>query len=133
MTQATAADAVAIAKRYFSAVNETRLDDLAQVFAPEAVLYFPVQKPLRGREAIRDFYAAVLASYAKRYDEVRQWFTSEQGNVAAYIHFEGRTQTGNEVIFDAVDVFTIADGIIQQLNIFYDSIHVQKMALGSPK
>ena len=29
MQQATATDAVAVVKRYFSAVNETRLDDLA--------------------------------------------------------------------------------------------------------
>ena len=133
MTQATATDGVTIAKRYFSAVNETRLDDLAQVFAPEGVLHFPVLEPLRGRDAIRSFYAGVLEFYPKRYDDVTQWFTSESGNVAAYIHFEGQTQTGRDVVFDAVDVFTIRDGMIQQLQIFYDSIKVQQMVGTLPK
>ncbi len=133
MQQATATDAVAVVKRYFSAVNETRLDDLAAVFAPDGVLHFPVLEPLRGRQAIRNFYAGVLDFYPKRYDDVTQWFTSEQGNVAAYIHFEGQTATGNDVIFDAVDVFTIRDGMIQQLQIFYDSIKVQQMVGTLPK
>ncbi len=97
------------------------------------MLHFPVLEPLRGREAIKNFYAGVLQFYPKRYDDVTQWFTSEQGNVAAYIHFEGRTQTGNDVIFDAVDVFTIRDGMIQQLQIFYDSIKVQQMVGTLPK
>ena len=133
MSQVAAADAVAIAKRYFSAVNETRLDDLAAVFAPDGVLHFPAQDPLRGRDAIRNFYAGVLDFYPKRFDDVTQWFTSQQGNVAAYIHFEGRTATGSDVIFDAVDVFTIRDGMIQQLQIFYDSIKVQQMVGTLPK
>jgi len=133
MTQAAATDAIAIAKRYFSAVNETRLDDLARVFATDGVLHFPVLAPLHGREAIRNFYAGVLEFYPRRYDDVTQWFISEQGNVAAYIHFEGQTQTGNDVVFDAVDVFTLRDGMIQQLQIFYDSIKVQQMVGTLPK
>ncbi len=133
MSQAATTNAVEVAKRYFSAVNETRLDDLAAVFAPEGVLHFPALDPLRGRQAIRNFYAGVLEFYPKRYDHVTQWFTSEQGNVAAYIHFEGRTATGNDVVFDAVDVFTIKDGMIHQLQIFYDSIKVQQMVGTLPK
>ncbi len=133
MSQVTATDAIEIAKRYFSAVNETRLDDLAAVFAPAGVLHFPALEPLRGREAIRNFYAGVLEYYPERYDDVTQWFTSEKGNVAAYIHFEGKTATGNAVIFDAVDVFTIKDGQIEQLQIFYDSIKVQQMVGTLPK
>jgi ketosteroid isomerase-like protein len=133
MSQATATEAIEVAKRYFSAVNETRLDDLAAVFAPDGVLHFPALAPLRGRQAIRDFYAGVLQFYPERFDDVTQWFTSEQGNVAAYIHFAGQTATGNSVIFDAVDVFTIAGGLIQQLQIFYDSISVQQMVGALPK
>ena len=133
MSQGVAIDAVAVDKRYFSAVKETRQDDLAAVFAPDGVLHFPVLEPLRGRQAIRNFYAGVLDFYPKRYDDVTEWFTSDQGNVAAYIHFEGQTATGNDVIFDAVDVFTIRDGMIQQLQIFYDSIKVQQMVGTLPK
>src|SRR5512146_1152892 len=107
MGAASSVDTVAVAKSYFAAVNETRLDDLAAVFAPHGVLSFPMLEPIQGRQAIRDFYAGVLQFYPRRYDEVTRWFVSGTGDVAAEIHFEGRTATGRDVVFDAVDLFTI--------------------------
>lgn len=124
---------IAVAKSYFAAVNETRLDDLAGVFAENGVLSFPMLPPIEGRKAIRDFYAGVLQFYPKRYDDVTRWFVSEAGDVAAEIHFEGRTSTGRDVIFDAVDVFTIKNNLIQKLNIFYDSAKVLQMVGTLPK
>ncbi len=53
--------------------------------------------------------------------------------MAAEIHFEGRTATGHTVAFDAVDVFTIENGVIQDLHIFYDSAKVQQMVGELPK
>lgn len=133
MGAASSVDSVAVAKSYFAAVNETRLDDLAAVFAPDGVLTFPMLEPIRGRKGIRDFYAGVLQFYPKRYDEVTRWFVSEKGDVAAEIHFEGRTATGRDVVFDAVDLFTIRNGLIERLNIFYDSAKVLQMVGDLPK
>ena len=124
---------IAVAKSYFAAVNETRLDDLAGVFAEDGVLSFPMLPQIQGRGAIRDFYAGVLQFYPKRLDDVTRWFVSEAGDVAAEIHFEGRTSTGRDVIFDAVDVFTIKNNLIQKLNIFYDSARVLEMVGDLPK
>jgi ketosteroid isomerase-like protein len=124
---------IAVAKSYFAAVNETRLGDVAGVFAADGVLSFPMLPPIEGRKAIRDFYAGVLQLYSKRYDDVTRWFVSEAGDVAAEIHFEGQTSTGRDVIFDAVDVFTIKNNLIQKLNIFYDSAKVLQMVGDLPK
>ncbi len=124
---------IAVAKRYFSAVNETRLDDLAAVFAEDGVLSFPMLAPLEGRKAIRDFYAGVLEFYPKRHDDVTRWFVSDSGDVAAEISFAGSTATGREVAFDAIDVFTVKSNLIQRLTIYYDSAKVMQMLGELPK
>ena len=130
---ASGADQIAVAKRYFASVNQTRLDDLALVFAEDALLTFPALEPIRGRQNIRNFYAGVLDFYPQRHDGVTRWFVCENGDIAAGIHFEGKTLTGREVIFDAVDVFTIRDGMIQDLHIYYDSIKVARMVGDVPR
>jgi ketosteroid isomerase-like protein len=124
---------IAIAKRYFTAVNESRLDDLAAVFAEGAILSFPMLPHVGGRKAIREFYAGVLTFYPERRDDVTRWFVSEGGDVAAEISFVGRTSTGRDVAFDAVDVFTIRNGVIQKLTIYYDSAKVIQMLGELPK
>ncbi len=124
---------IAIAKRYFTAVNESRLDDLAAVFAENAVLTFPMLAAIKGRKAIREFYAGVLTFYPERRDDITRWFVSESGDVAAEIGFVGKTSTGHNVAFDAVDVFTIKNGEIENLTIYYDSAKVLEMLGESPK
>lgn len=126
-------DNVKVAKAYFSAVNDTRLDDLAAVFAENARLEFPTLDPIVGRRNIRDFYAGVLQFYPQRRDEVTRYFTTPEGDVAAEIHFEGKTATGRDVIFDAVDLFTVRQGQIESLRIFYDSVKVIAMVGDLPK
>ena len=124
---------ITIANRYFTAVNESRLDDLASVFTEDAVLSFPMIPPVRGRKAIREFYAGVLTFYPARHDEITRWFVSDSGDVAAEINFAGKTSTGRNVEFDAIDVFTIANGAIKKLSIFYDSAKVTEMLGELPK
>ncbi len=124
---------IAIAKRYFTAVNESRLDDLAAVFAEDAVLSFPMLPPVVGRKAIREFYAGVLVFYPERRDDITRWFVSEGGDVAAEISFVGRTSSGRNVAFDAIDVFTVRNGAIQKLTIYYDSAKVVEMLGELPK
>lgn len=123
----TAESRIALAKKYFASVNGTRLDDLASCFAEDAVLTFPAYDPIRSRQSIRNFYAAVLQAYPERFDNVTDWFISDGGLIAAKIHFEGKTAAGRSVIFDAVDVFNINNDLIETLTIFYDSVKVSRM------
>lgn len=116
-----------LAHAYFDAINNTRLDELVQLFAEDAELHFPLMDPIVGRAAIRQFYEGVLQFYPKRFDDARRFFFSQDGDVAVEIHFEGVTATGKEVVFDAVDLFTIRGGRIYKLQIFYDSAKVMEM------
>ena len=124
---------IAIAKLYFTAVNESHLDELAAVFAEDGVLSFPTLPPVEGRKTIREFYAGVLTFYPERRDDITRWFVSDGGDVAAEISFVGRTATGRDVAFDAIDVFTIKNGVIEKLAIYYDSAKVIEMLGELPK
>jgi len=117
----------AVVRSYFDAIHSGELDNLASLFAEDASLHFPLSEPIVGRGAIRQFYEGVFNFYSKRSDHVSRLFFSEDGSVAAEIHFDGTTSTGKEVTFDAVDLFTVAQGKIQKLQIFYDSAKVMKM------
>lgn len=130
---AASSEAVAVAKAYFAAVNAAHLDDLAAVFAEGAVLQFPLWSPIRGRTAIRDFYAGVLGSYTEHHDVVTRWYSSPCGSVAAEIHYEGKTVAGHSVVFDAIDLFHIRKGKIEDLRIFFDSAKVLQMVGEEPR
>ncbi|MBZ5702811.1 MAG: nuclear transport factor 2 family protein [Acidobacteriia bacterium] len=121
-------DAMAVAKAYFAAVNESRIEDLAQIFAEGARMEYPQVGVMTGREAIRNFYAWVFRSYGERDDRVTRFFSDGANGVAAEIHFEGKTAKGAPVVFDAVDLFRVENGHIVELKIFFDAKKVIEMA-----
>ncbi len=114
------------ARAYFDAVHAGDAEGVAALFTDDAVLRFPMLDPIVGREAIRAFYANVFNFYTRRSDQVTRWFHGESA-AAAEIHFEGRTSSGKDVVFDAVDLFTALNGKITRLEIFYDSARVLQM------
>jgi len=120
-------NALEVARAYFAAINQSRLGDLEALFAENATLDFPLFETIRGREAIRKFYEGVLAWYPERCDQVTCFLTGQEGEVAARIHFEGKTVAARPVVFEAVDLFRIRNGKIAELRIFYDSARVLEM------
>ncbi len=116
-----------VVQRYFSSLNETRLDRLGEVFADDATLRFPTYQPIHGLTAIRSFYTAVLKHYPKHFDNPVKFFFSDDGGIAVEIHFEGETIEGQPMVFDAVDVFEVKDGRVKNLHIRYDSAKVAHM------
>jgi predicted SnoaL-like aldol condensation-catalyzing enzyme len=130
MSQASASSrssAETAAQVYFDAVHAGSTEDLAKAFAQDAEIHFPMREPVVGRANIVAFYADVFKFYVKRHDHITRWFYSADGTVAAQIHFDGTTNTGRDVVFDAIDVFTAKDGLIQHLWIVYDSAKVLQM------
>lgn len=119
-----------VVQRYFSSLNETRLDKLGEVFAEDATLHFPTYEPIRGLTAIRCFYTAVLKYYPKHFDNPVKFFFSDDGGIAVEIHFEGETIEGQPIVFDAVDVFEVESGRVKNLQIRYDSAKVARMLEG---
>lgn len=119
--------AEAAARAYFDAIHAGSTEGVAKAFAEDAEVHFPSREPVVGRANIAAFYADVFKFYIHRHDEVTRWFHSADGLAAAQIHFEGTTNTGRDVVFDAVDVFTEKNGVIQRLWIVYDSARVLQM------
>ena len=122
-----------LVKRYFSSLNEARLDDLANVFAENATLHFPTCEPIQGRAAIQSFYTAILKYYPKHFDNPVKLFFSDDGGIAVEIHFEGETIKGQPMVFDAVDVFQVENGQVKNLQIRYDSAKVAQMLEGGER
>lgn len=116
-----------VVRSYFDTIPSGELDDLASLVAEDASRHFPLSDPIVGPGAIRQFYEGVFNIYSKRSDRVSRLFLSQDESVAAEIHFGGRTSAGKEGTCDAVDLFTLAEGNIQKLQIFCDSPGVMKM------
>lgn len=105
---------------YFESINNEDWDRLATIWQDHAEL-IPMGAPSsRGKDEIVEFYPKTLASWmAHLEDPVR--FHVAGDTVIAEIHVTGKSATGIEVEFDAVDVFDLVDGRIQRLTNWYDT------------
>ena len=115
-----------VVRAYFKAVDSMQIEDLMVVFAEDASMHYPMSEPIVGRQAIREFYLGIFERYASGTDHIKRMFFSEDGGVAAEILFEATLKTGKEVVFEAVDLFTIKDGKIHKIQMNYDSAKVMQ-------
>ncbi|MHC1560988.1 nuclear transport factor 2 family protein [Actinomycetospora sp. C-140] len=113
--------------RYFAAVNAEDWDTIREVFAPDAELRTVGAPTRRGRDEITAHFPQVLAALPVHHDEPTRVVVA--GTVVTVeIHFEGRTNGGAPVEFDAVDVFDLTDdgATITRLSTWYDTAAVAK-------
>lgn len=108
---------------YFDGINEERYDDVAALFAPAGELRAPGIDPTSGGEAIASYFRAALAPYPQHLDQPTRTIVGEDGATATVeISFTGTTADGDELRFEAVDVFDCdADGRIVLMTSWYDS------------
>jgi ketosteroid isomerase-like protein len=108
---------------YFGGINEERYDDVAALFAAAGELRAPGIDPVNGGEAIASYFRAALAPYPRHRDEPTRTILAEDGKTATVeISFKGLTAEGDELRFEAVDVFDFdAEGRIVLLTSWYDS------------
>ena len=111
---------------YFAAMNSDRFADLEPLWHPDGELHAVGAPPRIGRAAVLAHFPAVLAGYAAHHDEVTRWI--EAGDtVVTEIRFTGELRDGRPVVFDAVDVFDLAEGAIIRLSSWYDTRAVARM------
>jgi uncharacterized protein (TIGR02246 family) len=111
---------------YFDGVNAGRYDDVAALFAEDAVLLAPGTKPRRGREQIAAYFPAVLARYPEHFDDPTRVLVDGRA-AAVEIDFTGRLDTGAPIAFQAIDVFDFDErGRIVRLTTWYDSHRLRK-------
>ena len=119
----------AVVERYFAAVDAEDFDELRRVLHPDVALTACGSGPRRGAEAVIGLFAAIFERFPVHSDRpVRLICDGEV--VVAEIHFEGRSATGVDVTFEAVDVFDVAGGRIHRLTQWFDSADLERQ-LGS--
>ena len=92
----------------------------------EDVVVRPVgMAPVHGRDAAKQHYATLLRGYPEHVDEPTRFLPSGDA-VTVEIDFHGRTDTGRDVTFPAVDVFDLADGRICEVSIWFDTHGVRR-------
>lgn len=112
-------------RRYFDALNHEDHDELATIWAPSAELLAVGARPRHGTDEISEYYRRLFDPWATHVDEPTRIVVAE-GLVVAEIRFRGRTHTGRELEFDAVDVFDLDDDRVRRLSIWYDLAWVRR-------
>ena len=121
----------AVVERYFAAVNAGDFDTLRQVLHPDIELTACMSRPRQGLESVVAFFDAVFGRYPEHSD-IPTRLICDGNSVVAEIHFEGRSDTGAEIVFEAVDVFDVVDGRIRRLSQWFDSVDLRRQ-LRSPE
>ena len=120
-----------VVRRYFAAVDAEDFDTLRQVLHPDVALTACGSRSRRGSEAALDLFAKIFERFPVHSDRPSR-LICDGDTVVAEIHFEGRSATGVDVTFEAVDVFDIVDGRIVRLTQWLDSAHLERQ-LRSPE
>ena len=120
----------AVVESYFEAVNAADFEMLRRLLHPDIELTACMSRPRRGVEPVLAFFAAVFDRYPEHSD-IPTRLICDGCSVVAEIHFEGRSHTGAEIVFDAVDLFDLVDGRIRRLGQWFDSADLQRQ-LRSP-
>ena len=120
-----------VVRRYFAAVDAEDLDTLRQVLHPDVALTACGSRPRHGSEAVIDLFEKIFERFPVHSDRPSRLICDGE-TVVAEIHFEGRSATGTDVAFEAVDVFDVVDGRIVRLSQWLDSAHLERQ-LRSPE
>ena len=119
-----------VVRRYFDAVDAEDFDTLRRVLHPDVELTACGSRPRRGAEAVIDLFGKIFERFPVHSDRPTRLICDGEV-VVAEIHFEGRSATGIDVSFEALDVFDVVDGRIVRLTQWLDSAHLERQ-LRSP-
>lgn len=111
---------LAVVKDYFTALNDEDWDLMASVLHPELDLIPSGSRPRIGSDKAIAMFQKIFAMFPVHQDNPTRFL--ETGNtVVVEITFNGATQDGQEVAFDAVDIFDVEDGRISRLSQWFDT------------
>jgi len=105
--------------RYFNGVNTEDWDDFRGIWHDDAVVEVVGGIRVQGWDEIRPYYVGALAGFPVHHDDPYGIHFAGD-TVTVEIAFTGETVDGVPTAFEAVDVFTLADGRITKLTTWYD-------------
>lgn len=111
---------LAVVKDYFTALNDEDWDLMASVLHPELDLIPSGSRPRIGSDKAIAMFQKIFERFPVHQDNPTRFL--EAGNtVVVEITFNGATQDGQKVAFDAVDIFDVEDGRIFRLSQWFDT------------
>lgn len=120
---------LAVVKEYFVALNDEDWDLMASVLHPELDLIPTGSRPRVGADKAIAMFQKIFERFPVHQDNPTRFL--EAGNtVVVEITFNGATQDGHEVSFDAVDIFDVDNGRISRLSQWFDTAALASMLGG---
>jgi ketosteroid isomerase-like protein len=115
--------------RYFEYLNGDRWDEMQTLWTEDAELRAVGARPRSGRDDVLGYFRKVFQPWPDHDDTPTRLVVSvPDRTVLAEVVFTGRTQSGREVRFDAIDVFDFAeDGRIRRWSNWYDVDYARRM------
>ena len=107
-------------KDYFIALNAEDWDLMTSVLHPELDLIPSGSRPRIGSDKAIAMFQKIFERFPVHQDNPTR-FICDGNTVVVEITFAGATQDGQEVAFDAVDIFDVEDGRICRLSQWFDT------------
>ena len=109
-----------VVKDYFTALNDEDWDLMSSVLHPELDLIPSGSRPRIGSDKAIAMFQKIFERFPVHQDNPTR-FICDDSTVVVEITFNGATQDGREVAFDAVDIFDVEDGRICRLSQWFDT------------
>ncbi|WP_420432886.1 nuclear transport factor 2 family protein [Candidatus Poriferisocius sp.] len=107
-------------KEYFTALNTEDWELMASVLHPELDLVPSGSRPRTGADKAIAMFQKIFERFPVHADDPTR-FICDGTTVVVEITFTGATQDGQELSFDAVDIFDVQDGRICRLSQWFDT------------
>jgi len=105
---------------YFGALSVLDAEAAANLFAPDGILHYPGVPSCEGREAIRQYYQAVVSACATLQLVADQVFIVAN-RAAVKFTLQVTARNGRAVRAEGIDTLDLDDdGLIRSLRVYYD-------------
>jgi ketosteroid isomerase-like protein len=119
----TEADALAVARRFFSAIERGDLAAVREIYAPDAVIWHNIDRKAKTREENLAMLAFAIENVANlRYEDVRLQPIAG-GFVEQHVVRGTERASGRELVLPAVVVCAVEGERITHLDEYFDSAH----------
>lgn len=122
-------DTVDVVHEYFRAINAEDWDAIGEVFQPDGVFSTPGARPRQGRDEIVKLFRGLFSQWETHVDTPGRMIR-DGDTVVVEIGFEGRSVSGADVSFDALDVFKVRDGRLESCTSWFDSLKLHRAISG---
>jgi ketosteroid isomerase-like protein len=109
----------AVVRDYFDALNAEDFDALERLWSPDGELRAVGSRPRQGIENLMAYFRPLFDPWVEHLDQPTR-VIGEGDAVVVEVRFSGRTETGRDLVFDAVDVFDLGGEGIERLCTWYD-------------